>query len=132
MNVSPTSIEIGKMAVAERLPETGNASPQPATASAESQIAAAAVKAPQETAKTDAAQRNTAEETAEAAEKIARFVGHTASDLQFTVDEESEIPVVKVVDRETKEVIRQIPSQEAIEISKALDRLDGLLVRNSA
>lgn len=131
MNISPTSIEIGKMAVAERLPETGSASPHPAAAPAESQIAAA-VKAPQETAKTDAAQRNSVEETAEAVEKIARFVGHTASDLQFTVDEESDIPVVKVIDRATKEVIRQIPSQEAIEISKALDRLDGLLVRNSA
>jgi len=40
--------------------------------------------------------------------------------------------VVKVVDLETKEVIRQIPSPEVLEIAKAVDQLQGLLIRQKA
>lgn len=71
-------------------------------------------------------------ETRDAAENIERFVANTGSDLQFTVDEDTNIPVVKVIDRESQEVIRQMPSEEAIAISKALDRLEGLLLKSSA
>ena len=40
--------------------------------------------------------------------------------------------MVKVVDQSTKEVIRQIPSEEMLAIAKALDSLKGLLVRQTA
>ena len=40
--------------------------------------------------------------------------------------------VVRVIDKQTGEVIRQMPSKELLEIAKSLDRLQGLLVRNSA
>lgn len=72
------------------------------------------------------------ERTKEAAEKISSFVNFNAADLQFTVDDETDTPIVKVVDRATKEVIRQIPSEEAIELSKALDKISGLLIKNQA
>lgn len=52
--------------------------------------------------------------------------------LEFSVDEDSQRQVVKVVDPDTKEVIRQMPSKEALEIAKALDRLQGLLIRQQA
>lgn len=55
-----------------------------------------------------------------------------SSDLKFTVDESSGVSVVKVVDRATQELIRQIPSEEMLTIAKALDRLQGLLVRQQA
>lgn len=61
--------------------------------------------------------------------KLNRAVKAIASDLQFSVDEETGIDVVKVVDTESKEVIRQIPSKEVIAIARAFDRLQGLLVR---
>ncbi|HEX7633662.1 MAG TPA: flagellar protein FlaG, partial [Noviherbaspirillum sp.] len=41
-------------------------------------------------------------------------------------------PVVKVVDQQTKTVIRQIPTEETLEIAKALDRVQGLLIRQKA
>jgi flagellar protein FlaG len=53
-------------------------------------------------------------------------------DLQFTTDEESGAHVVKVVNRSTKEVIRQIPSEEAVRLAQALGRLQGLLVSDKA
>jgi flagellar protein FlaG len=40
--------------------------------------------------------------------------------------------VVKVIDQQTKEVIRQVPTQEVLEISKAIDRAQGLLIRQQA
>lgn len=53
------------------------------------------------------------------------------SDLKFTVDEETGINVVKFIDVNTKEVIRQIPAQEMLEIAKRLDELQGLLIKES-
>lgn len=52
--------------------------------------------------------------------------------LEFSVDKDTEAVVVKVVDRETREVIRQIPSEEVLNIAKALDKLQGLLIKEQA
>jgi flagellar protein FlaG len=68
----------------------------------------------------------------EAVEKVNEVVGSFERGLEFTVDDETNIRVVKVVDIETKEVIRQIPSEEVINIAKAIDRLQGLLLRDQA
>lgn len=60
------------------------------------------------------------------------FVGIVNSSLEFTVDEDTGTTVVKIVDKETKELIRQIPSEEMLSIAKALDTIKGLLVRQKA
>lgn len=67
-----------------------------------------------------------------AVDKISRFVAATNTDIQFSLDETSEMTVVRVIDRETKEVIRQIPSEEALQIAATLDKLQGLLVKQKA
>lgn len=67
-----------------------------------------------------------------AVEKIQEFVSATASDIEFSVDEESGRTIVKVIDRETEDVIRQIPSQEMLDLAKALDRLQGILIKQKA
>jgi len=71
-------------------------------------------------------------DVAEAAARVEKFVDSFASQLQFSVDESSGTRVVTVIDRTTSEVIRQIPSEEMLQIAKALDRLQGLLVRQQA
>lgn len=68
----------------------------------------------------------------DAVEKVKRFVQSAASDVSFSVDDESGIRVVKVVDKETKEIIRQMPSKEVVELAKALDKLQGLMIRQTA
>lgn len=55
-----------------------------------------------------------------------------APGLEFTFDKDDARLVVKIVDRDTNEVIRQMPSREALEIAKALDKLQSLLARQSA
>lgn len=74
-----------------------------------------------------------AKQVKSAVEKLNDFVKTTSSsDVQFTVDDESGIRVIKVVDPETKEVIRQMPSKEAVEIAKALGKLQGMLIKQTA
>lgn len=68
----------------------------------------------------------------QATEKLNQAIKMMASNLQFVVDEDTGIDVVKVVDTDTKEVIRQFPSDEILAIAKAFDKLQGLLVRDKA
>lgn len=66
----------------------------------------------------------------EAIHKLNEFVSSASNDLVFAQDKETGIEVIKVIDTKTKEVIRQLPSEEAIQIAKTLDKLQGLLVRD--
>jgi flagellar protein FlaG len=52
--------------------------------------------------------------------------------VQFSLDSGSGKVIVKVIDAATKQVLRQIPSEEMLEIAKSLDRLRGLLVNQRA
>jgi flagellar protein FlaG len=54
------------------------------------------------------------------------------SELDFSVDDDTGKTIVRVIDKQTGTLIRQMPSREMLEIAKALDRLQGLLVSHSA
>lgn len=83
-------------------------------------------------AKQEAESPANADEVKAATEKIQAFVSPVSNDIKFSIDEETGISVIKVIDRATDEVIRQIPGKEMIEIAKTLDRLQGLLVKQQA
>lgn len=68
----------------------------------------------------------------EAVQKVQKTVSALNSALQFQIDKDTDKLVIKIVDTNTKEVIKQIPPQEILEIAKALDKLQGLLVREKA
>lgn len=74
----------------------------------------------------------TEQELAQALKSINRALPNNSRGLEFSIDQDSDRSVVKVVDTNTHEVIRQMPSREAIEIAKALDKLQSLLARQSA
>lgn len=75
----------------------------------------------------------TAQDLKRLTEEMERRVGAVDSQLQFSVDESTGQFVVKVTDRKTHEVIRQIPSEEMLQIAKGLDRYkEGLLVNSKA
>lgn len=48
--------------------------------------------------------------------------------VRFEFDKEANTMVTKVMDVESGEVIRQMPSEEVVRFSKALGKLQGLLV----
>lgn len=52
--------------------------------------------------------------------------------LEFSMDAESGEMLVRVIDRTTRQLIRQIPSEEMLAIARALDRMRGLLVNHDA
>jgi flagellar protein FlaG len=68
----------------------------------------------------------------EAIKKINAFISPTSSSVQFSVDQDSNRTVVKVVDTETKKVIRQFPDEDVLAMSRALDKLQGLMIKQTA
>ncbi len=48
--------------------------------------------------------------------------------LQFQVDEQSGETIIKVIDSETDEMVRQIPSQEVLDAKNAVDKYKGILL----
>lgn len=68
----------------------------------------------------------------DAVKRLSEFVSQTSSEINFSIDEESGINIVKVTDSKTNEVIRQFPSEEVIAIAHALDKLQGLFIKDKA
>lgn len=73
-----------------------------------------------------------AEATQHAAARINEFLKSSAANVEFTVDASSDQVIVRVVDTETRQLIRQMPTEETLAISRALDRLSGLLMAQKA
>ena len=71
-------------------------------------------------------------EVSSAVEEINRAMKRMSQGLEFSVDTDVHRTIVKVVDTQTKDVIRQIPTPVVLEISKTLERLQGLLIREKA
>jgi flagellar protein FlaG len=67
-----------------------------------------------------------------AVQRISEYVSASRPEISFTIDETTGTQVVKIVDSQSKQVIRQMPSEEAIQIAQALDKLQGLFVKDKA
>ncbi|MBL8497611.1 flagellar biosynthesis protein FlaG [Nitrosomonas sp. JL21] len=76
--------------------------------------------------------RSKPEQVKDAAQQIEQFTQNIAQNLKFSVDEDTGKTVVKIVDSQTQEIIRQIPSEEAISIARTLDKVQGLLLNGKA
>ncbi|QJE00954.1 flagellar protein FlaG [Massilia forsythiae] len=67
-----------------------------------------------------------------AVKKINDSMAASSQSLEFSIDKDSKDIVVKVIDQNTREVLRQMPSAEALEIAKSIDKMQGLLIRQTA
>jgi len=72
------------------------------------------------------------DEITNAVSRLEKFVAPNQSDINFTLDESSGLQIVKIVDRKTQEIIRQMPSEDAVALAQALDKLQGLLIKDKA
>jgi flagellar protein FlaG len=68
----------------------------------------------------------------EAAEAINSQLRELAKNIRFSVDEATGSTVVRVVDADTGQTLRQIPSEETLRIQHSLERLQGVLLRHEA
>ena len=72
------------------------------------------------------------EQIKQAVQKIQGAVDNLAHNLRFSIDEDTGKTIIKVVDTHTDEVIRQFPTEQAIEIARTLDKVQGLLFNDKA
>lgn len=70
--------------------------------------------------------------TDSAVREINQALQTLATSLRFEVDDESGHTLVKVIDQDSGEVLRQIPSEATIRIARSLDKMVGHLVRTEA
>ncbi len=70
------------------------------------------------------------------ADKIVETLNENMDKLQtrlgFKVNDDSEEIIVTVINRETDEVVRQIPSKELLELKDKMDELTGILLNEKA
>lgn len=101
---------------------------------------AAAKAVPALNASTNAVQQGQAAEKPEvsveklqaAVEKMNELMQSGNRSLQFAVDDTSERVVIKVMDMDTQEVVRQIPSEETLKFSEFLEGMVGLIFDEKA
>lgn len=71
-----------------------------------------------------------------AVKKLNDSMSSSSQSLQFSVDHDSKEIVVKLIDQNTGDVLRQIPTPEALQMAKAidetLDKKQGLLIHQTA
>jgi flagellar protein FlaG len=70
---------------------------------------------------------------AQAVKSLNKAMESRAQGLEFSIDSDSHRTIIKVIDQKTKDVIRQIPSEEALQIASALEQAQGgLLISQKA
>lgn len=74
----------------------------------------------------------TLDQVSQAVSKLNQSAQVNSQGLEFSIDNDSKRTIVKVVDQATKEVLRQIPSPEALELAKSLGSNSGTLIRQTA
>jgi len=103
------------------------AKPQSTPQAAPSGSSQPAPPAPGQPSSTDSAPPLSAQEITRAVDSIKQLSQQMDRNLQFHVDEGTGKTVVTVLDRETEEVIRQIPSEELLSVAQRLKEGGGLL-----
>ncbi|MDG9882706.1 flagellar protein FlaG [Pseudomonas sp. GD04058] len=106
--------------------------PAPAAAAAQQEKAAEQgasekVHARPELAAVDKDKQDSDASLQEAVKGLQDYVQSLQRNLEFSVDESTGTTVVKVVARDSGEVIRQIPSETALELAKSLQDVNSLL-----
>ena len=84
---------------------------------------------PSDVNKTSQATRET---IAHAAEQIQNFVQSMGRNLNFSIDQTTGYHVVRVVNPDTNEVVRQLPSEELLNIAQHMVSLKNALVSQRA
>ena len=68
----------------------------------------------------------------QSAKQIQEFVQSMGRNLNFSIDQTTGYHVVRVVNPDTNEIIRQLPSEELLRIAQSMDSLKNALVSQKA
>jgi flagellar protein FlaG len=109
----PASAKTSEQAVQAKVPA------DPA-AQGEASAKTAAREVPAAVSAAEKNQPENQEDLDQAVDKLNDFVQNLQRDLQFSIDEKSGEMVVKVIDTASQQVIRQIPSEDALKLARSL------------
>ena len=91
---------------------------------------------PETTQAQDQTKEVTAEKAQEVVEQLNKHAQAVNRDLLFSVDDDSGRTVIKVINSDTAELVRQIPSEEVLKLSETiretLENNTGVIVQTSA
>lgn len=91
---------------------------------------------PETTPAKETTQEVSAEKVKEVVEQLNKHAQAINRDLHFSVDDDSGRTVIKVVNSDTAELVRQIPSEEVLRLSEtireSLENSTGVIVQTSA
>lgn len=93
---------------------------QPATSTQTSGVARQTVAASGNTAPPAAAQQQSARDLAQATRDISDYIQTVSRSLSISVDPDLGSTVIKVMDADTEEIVRQIPAEEILQIARFL------------
>ena len=74
----------------------------------------------------------TRESLEQAAARVKEALRGTTSQLEFEIDPDLDKVVIKIYNKESGEIIRQIPSQELLDLAKHLNEPKGFLIHERA
>ncbi|MEH6595123.1 MAG: flagellar protein FlaG [Colwellia polaris] len=80
------------------------------------------------TSETNKAEKMTSEQLNKVAQQLQDFMGEMNRSLEFIVDEDSGRDVIKVLDKDTGDLIKQYPSEEVLSIISKLSNASGSLI----
>lgn len=100
-----------------------------ATAPAQANVRSAT--APVESVTATQSELNDAE-LQKAVEHINRTLDIERNSLQFEVDADTGKTVVRLIDKHTGDVLRQVPSEEVLAIARAIPPISGALIKDTA
>ena len=72
------------------------------------------------------------EDVSAAVDKLNEAMATSSQSLKFEIDDDTRQIVVKIIDQSTQEVVRQMPTEEALQMAKSIDKMQGLLIRQTA
>jgi flagellar protein FlaG len=72
------------------------------------------------------------EQVDDAVKTLNKSLSTTSPSLEFSIDHDSKEIVVKLIDQSTKEVLRQIPTVEALQMAKSIDKMQGRMINHTA
>lgn len=71
-------------------------------------------------------------EVTQSIKEVNKYLKQTLNGIEFSQDKDTGQTLVKIIDATSGKVIRQIPTAQAVEISKDISKLQGLLIKDKA
>jgi flagellar protein FlaG len=124
-------ISITSMRAADGLPPSQKTAPAAQAAGQPGEVSEPSASKSVAQARASAADKPGAGQLQQSLEDINKVLAGFSISVQFEIDPDYSELIVRVVDQDSGRLIRQIPTEEVVHMSKAMDNLKGLLFAQS-